>query len=240
MDAWRCLHPSAQHSPGFTHSVPGVRPTHSRIDYIWCKGFVVSSLLGVHVDTALRALSHHRLLWLELELAQPPPPACTAPLLQMRLPNLRAASEKQLGVFSERLQSSLSLEEEALRAATRSDHPSDLDHAASRLTSLVRRAAFASLPITGAAPFKSSDMLQLQQRRRDLTRLLHASSALCPRDHMEPRRWASMRCNHLVRSPEWTRLYRRCVEHHAIRWSVDPFHGAHLYAWESRDAAAAA
>ena len=231
VDAYRCSHPSSQHSPGFTHSVPGARPSHSRIDYIWCKGFVASSLLRIHIDTALRALSHHRLLWLEVELSQPPPPSCSTPLLQMRLPNLRAATKDQLDAFVLRLQKDLLLELDELRVASCSDQPSKLDWLASRLTTQVRRSAFASLPITGAAAYKSSDMLQLQRRRRDLTRLLHVSSALCPRGLAHAR--VSMRCGPLTRSPEWTQLYRRCVEHHAICWSVDPFHGAHLYAWVS-------
>jgi exonuclease III len=67
-DVWRCLHPSAALHPGFTHHIEGVRTVRSRLDYIWCKGGSRSSFLRIHIDGALRALSHHRLLWMDMQL----------------------------------------------------------------------------------------------------------------------------------------------------------------------------
>src|SRR5680860_1442501 len=92
-DVYRHLHPPPELSPGFTHVIEGLRPSRSRLDYIWSKGWSASDILSSQVDPALCALSHHRLLWAEMRLSHAPPSPCTTPLLQMRLPNMRAATE---------------------------------------------------------------------------------------------------------------------------------------------------
>ena len=88
IDAWRSKHP---HDDGFTHSITTefARPSHSRIDYVWCKGISAAHVLQVHVSTALRTLSHHRLLWVELQqphAAAGPAPPTAAPLCDRRMP----------------------------------------------------------------------------------------------------------------------------------------------------------
>ena len=72
-DVYRTLHPCASRQPGFTHAILGARPVQSRLDYLWCKGVGRGELLQAHVDTKLHALSHHHLLWMELQLRHAPP-----------------------------------------------------------------------------------------------------------------------------------------------------------------------
>ena len=225
---YRHLHPSAARSPGFTHAIAGLRPSQSRLDYVWCKGCSLASLLQVHIDTALHALSHHHLLWMELRLDCAPPAACSAPPLPLRLPNLRAATEAHKQAFLQHLQRRLLRDEEEMRALALSDAAAPcLDRLASRLTALVHRAAFATLPVTGSAPRRSRNMLQLQQQRRDLTHLLRLSSSLV---HSAPSH-SRMRSFCLAHSPEWRRQLRHCIEQHQLSWSVDACSGADPHAW---------
>jgi hypothetical protein len=48
-DVYRHLDPDALLAPGFTHFIDGVRPSCSRIDYIWSKGLRAASLLRVRI-----------------------------------------------------------------------------------------------------------------------------------------------------------------------------------------------
>jgi exonuclease III len=170
-DVYRHLHPL---SPGYTHCIAGVRPVQSRLDYIWCKGCSPASLLRISIDTTLHTLSHHHLLWMEVRVAHPPPAHCSTPLLRLRLPNLRAASDQHKEIFAARLQRHLHRHHHEMEELATSDDPAALSQLASHLTSLARAAAFASFPITGAAPYRSNDMLQLQHQRRALTSPLRA------------------------------------------------------------------
>ena len=69
IDTYRLLHPSHTTQPGFTHYSDSItRCTRSRIDYIWTRGLLPSAHRAIHIDHALQAISHHRLLWLELSV----------------------------------------------------------------------------------------------------------------------------------------------------------------------------
>ena len=228
-DVYRRLHPSPLRNPGFTHTVPGLRPSQSRIDYIWCKGLSFASLLSVHVDPGMRTLSHHRLLWTEIQLDEPIPSACSTPLLRLRLPNLRIATQEQLDACVQHVEKRVSAQQDEFRALTQRGDPVSLDGLASRLTGLVRRAAFATLPITGSAAFRSADMLQLQRQRRSLTQLLRLSRELQRRSRLD--KASSSTC--LIRSLQWRQQYHDCREEFDLQWSVDPFCGAAVYAWEA-------
>src|SRR3978361_49677 len=92
IDVFPHLPPDAAREPGYTHVLDGARPSRSRIDYIWCRDVPAASLSQCAGDASLRALSHRRLLWAEVVLQSALAAADSAPLLQLRLPNLRAAT----------------------------------------------------------------------------------------------------------------------------------------------------
>ncbi len=98
-DVYRQLNSDAAVSPGFTHFIEGVRPSRSRIDYIWTKDVALASLIHSEVDHSLRTLSHHRLLWAEISLQKSPNAVCSTPLYELRLPNLRSANDERKDKF---------------------------------------------------------------------------------------------------------------------------------------------
>ena len=155
-DVYRALHPSAELAPGFTHTIDGARPVRSRLDYVWVKGSSRHALLRVDIDGAMLALSHHRLLWAELRMDHSPAAPCSTPLLRLRLPNLRAATEEHKATFTSRLQRAVITTHAQLDALALADDADMLDLLASRVTGLVHRAAFSSFPITGPAPRSSA------------------------------------------------------------------------------------
>jgi exonuclease III/ribonuclease HI len=219
-DVYRHLHP---HTPGFTHEiVSALRPSRSRIDYIWVKGVAHTSLVRARINTRVRDMTHHHLLWMEMQVNQRRPAACSAPLYQQRLPNLLAASPARLQSFHEHLQEQLQPQQADLHAlADAADAPS-LDQLAARLTGLVRASAFTCLPITGSAAGLNRSVLQLQRQRRDLTRL-HTTSTeiLRTRSH-----------HSFMHSAEWCRLHRHCLElHPSLQWSIDPLYGGDPHGW---------
>src|SRR6185295_14935265 len=146
-------------APGFTHIIEGARPVQSRLDYVWVKGSSRHALLRVDIDGAMLALSHHRLLWMEMRMDHAPAAPCTTPLLRLRLPNLRAATEQHKATFISRLERAVLTTQAQLDALPHADDADMLDLLASRVTGLVHRAAFSSFPITGSAPFQSRDVL---------------------------------------------------------------------------------
>ena len=174
LDCYRSMHASAALAPGFTHSVAGARPSQSRIDYVWTKGFSAASLLQIHIDAAMHALSHHQLLWVELQLAHAAPAACTTPLLRLRLPNLRAATAAHKDTFIKHLQQRVERERDKLQALAGSNDAASLDSLATRLTALAHRSAFATMPITGAA---------LAQKQRYVSASTSAPRPLPPAAH---------------------------------------------------------
>ena len=226
-DVYRALHPSAQLSPGFTHILDGARPSQSRIDYIWSKGVSAASLLQCHIDTTptLRALSHHRLLWAEMRLASQLAAHCNTPLLRLRLPNLRAAKEAHVNAFTAHLTSRVEKSAAELLGAACSDDSDALGFVAAGATALVRRSAFACFPVTGDAAYSSRDMLQLQQQRLALTRLLRIATSVLRR--------APPRGDCFARHPQWQRQYRECVGRHKLQWRHDAWHGCnpHDHDW---------
>ena len=226
LDSYRSMHASAALDPGFTHTIVGARPSQSRIDYVWVKGMSLASLLQVQIDDALDALSHHHLLWVEVQLTHAAPAAITTPLLRLRLPNLRAATATHKDTFIQHVQHRVQKDQERLQALAHSEDAASLDHLASRLTGMTHRAAVTALPITGAAAYKSSDMLQLQAQRHALTNLTRISSRLL--QSVAPEDMHSFRFIHCA---EWWRQYRLCVEQHQLRWRVDAQDNGDSHAW---------
>ena len=221
IDAYRVLHhvDPYQRIPGFTHVIDGVRASCSRIDYIWTKGFSLESHLKVTIDLSMRSLSHHRLLWVKLRLQHAPAAPCNTPLMRLRLPNLRAATEDHKKMFVSKVEQTVQSSLPELDALAHADDTDVLDHLASSLTALVHRAAFSSFPITGAAPYKSNNILQLQHQRRDVARLLHIAEKTL------------LRGAPFVRCPEWLHQHQRCLELHGLRWDNDPWAGDDPQAW---------
>jgi exonuclease III len=227
VDAFRALYPDGARTPGYTHVLEGARK-QSRLDYIWCKGLAPDDMQRVRVDTRLHALSHHRLLWAQLRLPQwaAGPAEELAPPLQ--LPNLRAATAKQLQSFGAQLEQQLLRHERQLQqlaAGATADDPAALNDLASSLTALTHCAASDTLPHTGAAAYRCRNVLQLQRTRQLLSQLLSTARSVLQRQH--PHRLPSAML--LTRCPRWLQLHRRCQQH-GIAWRQD--------AWSCGDAAA--
>ncbi len=114
-DVYRQLHPGAAHQPGFTHAIDSrTHSVRSRIDYIWTRGFSAPSLLHASIDAKLAALSHHRLLWAQLQFLGAAPPSSTTSQLRLRLPNLRNVKEETKQELGLHLDRSLQAHEERL------------------------------------------------------------------------------------------------------------------------------
>ena len=229
MDVWRTLHPSAEHRPGFTHCISGDRRVQSRIDYLWCKGSQRADLLQVHIDSSLHHLSHHRLLWMELQLPDAAVAAVTETLAPLpRIPNLQSLSDEQEQRFAGKLQAALEEHEHALQAAfTRADTES-LTWAASHLTAIVREVAWSCLPMTHGAPFKSQCILRLQRQRKALTRLLHCSTSLLRKASAECRGHAHC----LTDSAQWKQQYAICMgQQLQLHWQINPYSLLDAQSW---------
>ena len=224
IDVFRMHHPDASREPGFTHIVHStVRETRSRIDYIWTRGCTPSSTSHVQIDSKLhrQKLSAHLLLFMTLSLHTSLPPPCATPHFHVQLPNMRAITEKHRKAFAKKLDQSIIRHEQdsdLLALASRGD-ASSLASLAAQLTSITHDAAFATLPLTGAAPFRSKSILQLEAKRRDLNRLLQISTA----SHH-----AGIRLTHC---PQWSRLYRHCLQRHDVQWMVDAHYGGDDARW---------
>ena len=83
--------------------------------------------------------------------------------MRLRLPNLRAANPQHIETFGKHMQRGVDQQQEQMQQLLAcDDNPAaHLNAVASRLTAVLRRSAFACFPITGSAPYKSRDMLQL-------------------------------------------------------------------------------
>ena len=229
IDVFRHLHPlgAAAARAGFTHFVPNP-PSASRIDYLWCKGIPAASLTLARIDHApsLHKLSHHRLLWMEMQPTHAVQAACAGEPMRLRLPNLRAANPHHIAAFEKHVQRGIDHRQEQMQQLLAcDDNPAaHLDAVASRLTSVLHRSAFACFPITGSAPYKSRDMLQLGRQRIAIARLLRLSSdtlAAAPRPHHV----------RFVRCEEWRRQYARCVEQLHVQWTLDAYDNADPTKW---------
>ena len=223
-DVYRLLHPDSARHPGFTHAINSVaRIIRSRIDYIWTRGFGAASVLQVQVDVKLQTqrLSAHRLLWTELQLSTTLPPPTSTPLYHAALPNVRAASQQRRSNFAAKVKHALQSAEAGaiLPALAMRDDPASLSSLASLLTCIVHDAAFASLPLVGAAPSRSKSILRLKAQRRSITRLLHLSDRLV------------LQGISFVSCPAWLQLYHHCEQQHNTRWTVDASSPANTGSW---------
>ena len=218
-DIYRLHHPDASLHPGFTHEIISDRRcTRSRIDYIWSRGFTPHSHLNTTIDKRLHRLSHHHLLWMELQLQthdaylsahhlQQPPP------YRLQLPNLRTATDQHREYFIHQLEKKLTQHQHERLQSIDIDNPSSsLSSLASQLTSFTHCAAVSSFPLTGAAPYRTKSIFQLHRKRRDLISLLHTATVLHDRH-------VSLVCN-----PEWVKQYRLCIHHHRMQWKVDVYY----------------
>ena len=212
-DVYRHLHPDSVREPGFTHFIDSlVRPSRSRIDYIWSLGAPLATLLRARVDNRLR-LSHHRLLLVDVELPAAAPPPCSRPLVRVRLPNLRHSPhlDEQRDSFILHLESKLHASDGALRELARESTATSLSALATDLTQLAHRSAWTNFPLTGTSPRRNKTVLTMQRHRRALTGLLHLSVTL----HTSARS--------LTRCPQWRLRYQHCLHYHQQQWSVDPY-----------------
>jgi hypothetical protein len=223
-DVFRQLHSDAALTPGFTHFIDGIRPSRSRIDYIWARDVAMASLLRCEVDNSLRSLSHHRLLWAEISQQKSPAAVCSTPLFELRLPNLRAANDERKEKFTQCVAHYISTRQVELNELSLGRSTDSLQCLAVTLTDLLRRAAAKSFPITGAAPLRSTCALELQKQRRCLSRLLaHSENVLAS---AKQRGVVAHDC--LVRNPEWRRQISQCrysfphLQWHCDAWSRGP------------------
>ena len=164
---------------------------------------------------------------MELRVAHPPPSHCSTPLLRLRLPNLRAATDEHKDAFAALLERRLQRNHRQLEELATSDDAAALGLLASRLTSLARTAAFASFPITGAAPYRSNDMLQLQHQRRALSSLLRLASSIV----RSAEGTGHVLGDCLTRCPAWHRQYQHCVQRFQLHWRCDAWFGGNPHAW---------
>ena len=222
IDEYRRHHPDASRDPGHTHINKSSKST-SRLDYIWTRDIDVASSTMIHIDChlELNGISDHHLLWMELLLHQSSIDA--TPLASVSLPNLRAATLKHEQSFTRHLERGLHRDHDRLQHLAQADDASSLSDAASSITAMTRHSAFASFPITGAASRQSHRVQQLQRQRVDVTRLLHTSLELIAHHHHHHHHHRHPVCA-LTRSPEWVRIYRRCVLQHDIHWRIDIFY----------------
>jgi ribonuclease HI len=228
VDVYRSLHPSPH--AGFTHFIVNP-PSSSRIDYIWCRGVQPSALLRTCIDTRARALhrlSHHRLLWMEMQVDPAAQTGVAEPLLRLRLPNLRAATPQHVAAFSKQLQHTINEDNLQLHAllASDGDPAVTLNAVAERITSATHRSAFDCFPLTGSRPYENRSMLQLERQRHALTQLLHISSAAARAPPL-PR---LPRCS-LALCPAWRKQYARCVQQLGLQWTIDALDNADPDEW---------
>ena len=219
-DVYRSLYPDARLQSGFTHYIDSlIRRSRSRIDYIWTRGTPAGHLLSCSIDTKLHQLSHHRLLWMEMQLPAGATPTTTRQLYTMKLPNLRGLDEHAQKVFQMDLERRTKPRHHELQTLAQTQTADSLSSLAAELTKLARHSAFRTLPITGAAPGKNKTILQLERQRRDLIRLERITGILV-------RRRAVM-----TRCPEWLRLYRHCLAQYDVQWTIDVFYNSDDSAW---------
>lgn len=209
-DVYRLRHPDALRSPGFTHFIDSLigRCSRSRIDYIWTKGLAAASLLSIHIDRSckLRAQSHHRLLWLELQLDYNLPRPSSRPIVTLQLLDLRDITSEQRQELGHAIDDRLTAQQDRLRALSQTS----LTSFAHSLTSIIYEAAASSLPVMGGKPMQSKSILTRSRERRDFTRLLRMGQLIHQRGGCA------------TSSPEWVRLHMHCQRQHSAVWSVNP------------------
>lgn len=230
-DAYRLQHADAQRHPGFTHRINSAVParcTRSRIDYIWTRNVDAADHVRFHIDScsSLRPLSHHSLICLVLQIRSHGVAAAAADeddaslhsndasklLPPPALIDLGRLTDDHVDKLTQSIESELSCRSDDLAALLDRGDAAALSSLASQLTDITHSSALASLPVSGSAAFRDKSVLQLQQKRRDLSRLLHISSALLS-SHS-----SLLSCLH------WRQRHRYCIRHHHMQWRADP-HG---------------
>ena len=217
-DVYRLIFPDASAEPGFTHIIDSaLRPSRSRIDYIWTLGIPCRAHTDIRIDLGiLDSISHHRPLWMEIDLKlcgihrridALDPPA----IYQMRLPNLRGLTETQQLRFVRHLEKRLTTSDEHLHALADLCSKDSLGALASELASHARKSAFATLPITGDRPFLTKGVAILARQCRDLIRIRAITRQLL----VSRAGAAPSTC------PEWRRLHAQCTHEHRLRWHTD-------------------
>ena len=179
IDAYRHLHPL---TPGFTHVIDSaLRPSSSRLDYVWLKGFSIASIHSAVVDKhhSLQRLSHHRLLLVTVSTHHTLHTSTHKAPSRPQLPNLRAATEADKLRFVQHLEAKLQRVEHKLcrhasAAAGGSHVRENIDLLAAILTSITSRQAQAHLPLSASNPYRSRAVSELERQRAALSRLLHA------------------------------------------------------------------
>ena len=192
----------------------------------WTKGCSpAASCRSIRVDSKLNASPIILYYGWSIELTHPSAPPCTTPLLNLRLPNLRAATEEQKVAFTSRLHARVEREKDQLQAAASCDDASTLSTLASHLTLLTRRCAASTLPVTGATPYKSRGARQLQRQLIHLTRLLSISHTLLTHRALGTPTHAHL----LTHSPEWRKEYTHCVQQYDLNGAS--MHGTVVMLW---------
>lgn len=228
-DAYRLLHADAERHPGFTHRINSVLParcTRSRIDYIWTRNVDAADHVLFHIDScpSLRPLSHHSLICLVLRIRSAGAAAAAADdddaslhshdasklLPPPALIDLGRLTDDHIDRLTQSIDSALSCRADDLAALLDRGDAVALSSLASQLTHITHTSALATLPVSGSPAFRNKGVLQLQQKRRDLTRLLHISSALLS-SHS-----SFLSCLH------WRQRHRCCIRHHHVQWQSDP------------------
>ena len=223
-DAYRLLHPDAARHPGFTHRINSIVParcTRSRIDYIWTRGIDSADHMHFHIDScsSLRPLSHHSLICLVLQIRRCGAAAAAADdasslhssdasqlLPPPSLIDLGRLSDDHIDKLTQSVESALSCRSDDLAALLDRGDPVALSSLASQLTHIAHSSSLATLPVIGSPAFRSKSVLQLQQKRRDLTRLLHISSTLLSFH------------SRLSSCLQWRQRYLYCIRHHHVQW----------------------
>jgi hypothetical protein len=100
-----------------------------------------------------------------MELHLPQSAACDAPLVRLRLPNLRAATAQHEQRFVDRLERRIGHRHTEWHAHAHSDDAYALNVLATSLITFAHNAAFAELPNTGDALFCSDRAMQLHRQR---------------------------------------------------------------------------
>jgi hypothetical protein len=156
VDEYRRCYSDANASAGYAHYkhlYSALQTSCSCIDYISIskRGIDTECITRVRLLSTLRHLSHHL----------PRSAACNAPLVRLRLPNLRAATAQHEQRCVDRLERRVGHRQTERHAHAHSDDACALSELATALTTFARDAAFSELPITGDALSRSNRTMQL-------------------------------------------------------------------------------
>jgi len=215
VDVFRNIHPSPSTHPGYTHeSYNRINKTYtrSRIDYIWAKGFSPLCYLNIRIDAKLSAISHHRLVWLELAIKCSLPDADNSPsILRLRLPNLRSIHPEQMKDLAHAVDIKLlPTFNDTLSSLSPVTTERIIDAVVHHITTTVHDAAFKVLPITGSAQLRNKSVMHLHRQRTALIKLLRITHILLLSDpHVN-----------LHSSPEWSHQYYICIRQYRLEWEV--------------------